>query len=196
MEFLNALFTAAIDNNLVFVQLVGMASVMVLALRPHESVAFGLGLWGATAASGILGWPLFYLLLQPWGIAYLGPIVYLLIASAVVFLVGGALAAKKPLEERRDAMALCTAVALNACLLACPLSIADADCTFAVGAGTAIGAGLGAFIAVVLFATLRERVNDNAVPRALRGMPISVLTAALMALAFVGVNGALSGLFV
>ncbi len=196
MEFLNALFTAALDNNLVFVQLVGMASVMVLALRPEESVRFGLGLWGATAVSGILGWPLYYLLLQPWGISYLGPIVYLMVASAVVFLVGGMLAAKKPLEERRDAMVICTAIALNACLLACPLSIAEADCTFDVGAGTAIGAGLGAFIAVVLFATLRERVNDAQVPAALRGLPISVLTAALMALAFVGINGAVSGLFV
>lgn len=196
MEFLNALFTAALDNNLVFVQLVGMASVMVLALRPDESVRFGLGLWGATAVSGILGWPLYYLLLQPWGIAYLAPIVYLLVASAVVFLVGGALAANKPLEERRGAMAICTAIALNACLLACPLSIADADCTFAVGAGTAIGAGLGAFIAVVLFATLRDHVNESLVPAAMRGLPISVLTAALMALAFVGINGAVSGLFV
>ena len=196
MEFLNALFTAAIDNNLVFVQLVGMASVMVLALRPEESVRFGLGLWGATAASGILGWPLFYLLLQPWGLTYLAPLVYLVVASAVVVLVGGALAARKPIEERRDAMAMCTAVALNACLLACPLSIASADCTFDVGAGTAVGAGLGAFIAVVLFATLRDRVNDSMVPAALRGVPISVLTAALMALAFVGVNGAVSGLFV
>ena len=152
MEFLNALFTAAFDNNIVFVQMVGMVSVIVLALRPQDSVRFGLALWAASAVSGIVGWPIYYLLLQPWGLDYLAPMAYLLVSATCVFFVGAVATANKPVEERRSAMAMCTIVALNACTLAVPLSNAAAGCEFPVGVGSAIGAGMGAFIAVVLFA--------------------------------------------
>ena len=186
MEFLNALFTAAFDNNIVFVQMVGMVSVIVLALRPQDSVRFGLALWAASAVSGIVGWPIYYLLLQPWGLDYLAPMAYLLVSATCVFFVGAV----------ASAMAMCTIVALNACTLAVPLSNAAAGCEFPVGAGTAIGAGMGAFIAVVLFAGVRNRINESQVPAALRGLPISLVTASIMCLAFFGVSGALSGLFV
>lgn len=196
MEFLNALFTAAFDNNIVFVQMVGMVSVIVLALRPQDSVRFGLALWAASAVSGIVGWPIYYLLLQPWGLDYLAPMAYLLVSATCVFFVGAVATANKPVEERRSAMAMCTIVALNACTLAVPLSNAAAGCEFPVGVGSAIGAGLGAFIAVVLFAGVRSRINESQVPAALRGLPISLVTASIMCLAFFGVSGALSGLFV
>ena len=157
---------------------------------------FGLALWAASAVSGIVGWPIYYLLLQPWGLDYLAPMAYLLVSATCVFLVGAVATAHKPVEERRGAMAMCTIVALNACTLAVPLSNAAAGCEFPVGVGTAIGAGLGAFIAVVLFAGVRNRINESQVPAALRGLPISLVTASIMCLAFFGVSGALSGLFV
>ena len=96
MEFLNALFTAAFDNNIVFVQMVGMVSVIVLALRPQDSVRFGLALWAASAVSGIIGWPIYYLLLQPWGLDYLAPMAYLLVSATCVFFVGAVATANTP----------------------------------------------------------------------------------------------------
>ena len=62
MEFLNALFTAAFDQNLVFVQLVGMVSAILVAERPQDSFRYGGMLWVAIFVAGVIGWPLYTML--------------------------------------------------------------------------------------------------------------------------------------
>ena len=81
---------------------------------------------------------------------------------------------------------------------ATPLSMAaSADvATFDVALGTAFGTGMGIFIAVVAFAFIHDRIDERLVPGVLRGVPISLITAALMALAFTGVAGIAGGMFV
>ena len=84
-----------------------------------------------------------------------------------------------------------------AAVLGVPLGNAAAaeTATLASSVGTSVGAGLGAFIAVVLFATVRQRIDERLVPPALRGLPISLVTASLMCMAFTCVAGIAGGLF-
>ena len=197
MAFLNALFSAALDNNLVFCQLIGMVSVMLVAQRPQDAFRFGGMLWAAVFASGLLGWPLYVGYLQAWGVAYLAPVVYLLVSTAVVFVVGTVASAGKSSEARSRNLCVCALVACNAALLAVPLSNAAASdtMTFDAALGTSFGAGLGVFLAVVLFAFINDRIDERLVPKAMRGLPISLVTASIMALAFTGVAGVAGGLF-
>ena len=198
MAFLNALFTAALDNNLVFCQLVGMVSVMLVAARPQDAFRFGGLLWAAVFAAGLLGWPLYVGYLQVWGVAYLAPMVYLLVSTAVTFVAGTVASAGKAADVRVRNLRVCALVAGNAALLAVPLSNAAASdtMTFDAALGSSIGAGLGVFLAVVLFAFVYERIDERLVPVAMRGMPIALVTASIMALAFTGVAGIAGGLFV
>lgn len=198
MEFLNALFTAALDQNVVFAQLVGMVAVILVAERPQDAFRFGGALWAACFAAGLICWPLYTGFLAPWGLTYMAPAAYLLVSCAVILIVGSFMAASKPRAERRGIYSACALLAVNAAVLAVPLSeAANADITtFDVALGTAFGAGLGVFIAVVLYAFIRERIDDRLVPGVLRGMPIALITASLMALAFTGVAGIAGGLFV
>ena len=197
MAFLNALFSAALDNNLVFCQLIGMVSVMLVAQRPQDAFRFGGMLWAAVFASGLLGWPLYVGYLQAWGVAYLAPVVYLLVSTAVVFVAGTVASAGKSSEARSRNLCVCALVACNAALLAVPLSNAAASdtMTFDAALGTSFGAGLGVFLAVVLFAFINDRIDERLVPKAMRGLPISLVTASIMALAFTGVAGVAGGLF-
>lgn len=198
MEFLSALFTAAFDNNVVFAQLVGMVAVLLLAYRPQDAVRFGGVLWIAVAVSGILGWPIYTGFLNPWGVAYLAPIAYVLVSTVVIFVVGAIATVKKPVESRERILTTCTLLALNAAVLAVPLGNAvTADTATIVSAlGSSIGAGMGAFIAVVVFSALRNRIDEASVPHAMRGLPISLVTAALVCMAFSCVAGIAGGLFV
>ena len=84
MAFLNALFTAALDNNLVFCQLVGMVSVVLVAQRPQDAFRFGGMLWAAVFAAGLVGWPLCVGYADAWGIPYAASTVCLLVSTAVV----------------------------------------------------------------------------------------------------------------
>lgn len=198
MTFLNALFTAALDNNLVFAQLIGMVSVVLVAGRPQDSFRFGAMIAVATAVAGALGWPLYTQLMQPWGVAYLAPLAYVLVSWAVIVVVATILGAGKSVAERERLLRVCPIVACNAAVLAVSLGNAAAaeTMTWDAALGSSIGAGLGVLLAVVLFAFVRDRIDERLVPAALRGLPITLVTASLMALAFTGVAGIAGGLFV
>lgn len=198
MTFLNALFTAALDNNLVFAQLIGMVSVVLVAGRPQDSLRFGAMIAVATAVAGALGWPLYTQLMQPWGVAYLAPLAYVLVSWAVIVVVATILGAGKSVAERERLLRACPIIACNAAVLAVSLGNAAAaeTMTWDAALGSSIGAGLGVLLAVVLFAFVRDRIDERLVPAALRGLPITLVTASLMALAFTGVAGIAGGLFV
>lgn len=198
MTFLNALFTAALDNNLVFAQLVGMVSVVLVAGRPQDSLKFGAMLCAATAVSGVLGWPLYTQLMQPWGVAYLAPLAYVLVSCIAFVVIATVAGAGKPVAERERLLRACPFVACNASVLAVALGNAAAaeTMTWDAAMGSSLGAGLGVLLAVVLFAYVRDRIDERLVPAALRGLPIMLVTASLMALAFTGVAGIAGGLFV
>ena len=88
MEFLNALFTAAFDNNIVFAQLIAMVSVILVAQRPQDAIRMG-GLLGiSVAVAGIICWPLYAGFLLPWGVSYLAPLGCVLASTGAIF-VGG-----------------------------------------------------------------------------------------------------------
>ncbi|WP_276673927.1 Rnf-Nqr domain containing protein [Collinsella stercoris] len=198
MTFLNALFTAALDNNLVFAQLIGMVSVVLVAGRPQDSLRFGAMIAVATAVAGALGWPLYTQLMQPWGVAYLAPLAYVLVSWAVIVVVATILGAGKSVAERERLLRACPIIACNAAVLAVSLGNAAAaeTMTWDAALGSSLGAGLGVLLAVVLFAFVRDRIDERLVPAALRGLPITLVTASLMALAFTGVAGIAGGLFV
>ena len=190
MAFLNALFTAALDNNLVFAQLVGMVSVVLVAGRPQDSWCFGGMVAVATAVAGALGWPLYTQLLQPWGVAYLAPLAYVLVSWTAIVVIATVLGAGKTVAERERLLRTCPIVACNAAVLAVSLGNAAAAETLTWDAA------LGVLLAVVLFAFVRDRIDERLVPAALRGLPITLVTASFMALAFTGVAGIAGGLFV
>ena len=197
MAFLNALFTAALDNNLVFAQLIGMVSAVLVAARPQDSWRFGGMVAVATAVAGALGWPLYTQLMQAWGVAYLAPLAYVLVSWTAIVVIAAVLGAGKSVAERERLLRVCPIVACNAAVLAVSLgnaAVAD-TLTWDAALGSSIGAGLGVLLAVVLFAFVRSRIDERLVPAALRGLPITLVTASLMALAFTGVAGIAGGLF-
>lgn len=198
MAFLNALFTAALDNNLVFAQLIGMVSVVLVAARPQDSWRFGGLIAVATAIAGALGWPLYTQLMQPWGVAYLAPLAYVLVSWVAIVVVATVLGAGKSVAERERLLHACPIIACNAAVLAIALGNAAVaeTMTWDAALGSSLGAGLGVLLAVVLFAFVRDRIDERLVPAALRGLPITLVTASLMALAFTGVAGIAGGLFV
>lgn len=198
MAFLNGLFTAAFDSNLVFAQMIGMVSVMLVAYRPQDAFRTGGLLWAAVCAGGLLGWPLYTGLLEPWGIAYLAPLAYVIASAAVIFVVGAFATMGKAAEVRARMARACSLLSVNAAVLGIALGNAAVAETMTLDAalGSSFGAGMGVFIAVVAFAFVYDRIDERLVPRAMRGLPIALVTAALMALAFTGVAGIAGGLFV
>ena len=201
MAFLNALFTAMLDNNLVFAQLIGMVGVMLIAERPRRAMPFAAKLACCVLASGVLGSLLYAGYLAPWGVGYLAPVAFALIGFAVAAAMACVHAFGKPADVRAAALREAGLIAVNVVLVAAPmdnaLAVDGATATLEGMLGTCVGAAAGVWLAVVLYSSVRARVDENGlVPHAMRGLPISLVTASLMALAFTCVAGIAGGLFV
>ncbi len=165
MAFLNALFTAALDNNLMFAQLIGMVSVILIAARPQDSWRFGVMIAVATAVAGALGWPLYTQVLQPWGVTFLAPLAYVLVSWTAIVVTATVLGSGKTAAERERLLRVCPIVACNAAVLAVALGNAAVaeTLTWDAALGASVGAGLGVLLAVVLFAFVRSRIECAAV---------------------------------
>lgn len=199
MAFLNAFFSAALDNNLVFAQLMGMLSVLLIAKRPQDAVRFG-GLLALVAlVAGLLGSGLYAGLLQPWGVAYLAPIAYVALDFAAALVVATIASRGASHDERAHALRFAGLLGVSSAVMGVSLAsgaaVDAATATFESGLGTVAGSAFGVFLAVVLYAYVRDRIDDRLVPAAMRGLPIALVTASLMALAFTGVAGIASGMF-
>lgn len=199
MEFLNGFMTAAFDNNVVFVQLIGMVSMLILARRPQDAVRFAGELGVVALAAGLVGSFFYAFLLKAWGVPYMAPMAYVVLGPGAAFAVLMALNAGKPAAERRQAIARAAVYAASAAVMGVSVTTAAgvdaATATFASGLGTVFGAAFGVFLAAALFGTIYHRIDQRLVPKAMRGLPIALVTASLMALAFSGVAGVAAGLF-
>ena len=71
---------------------------------------------------------------------------------------------------------------------------ANPDYTFLSAMVNALGTGIGYLVAMVLFAGVRERLEDADVPKAMKGLPITLVAAAIVALSFLGFGGIVDGL--
>ena len=139
-------------------------AVLLAAYRPQDAVRFGALLWAAVSVAGLIGWPVYAGFFAPWGVGYPGWHIECAAVSSIAIFVAGAVACSgKDAAERERILVLCTLLAVNAAVLGVPLGNAAAaeTATLASAVGTSVGAGLGAFIAVVLFATVRQRIDER-----------------------------------
>lgn len=196
MAFISQFLTAMLDNNLVFCQLVAMVSVIMISHRPQDAVRDAGVLGIACAVCGIVNWFVVSGTLRAWGVTYLAPIACVLVNASLVMVFGTIAGVRRSSEERTQILRHSTVLACCAALMAPALSqLAQSDVLVTSTAiADSLGAGAGVFLSVVLFSFVRGRIDDSACPHAMRGLPITLVAASLMALAFTGVAGIAGGL--
>lgn len=135
-------------------------------------------------------------LLQPWGVTFLAPLAYVLVSWTAIVVTATVLGSGKTAAEREAPAARVPDRGLQrrrAGSGARQRRPVAETLTWDAALGASVGAGLGVLLAVVLFAFVRSRIDERLVPAALRGLPITLVTASLMALAFTGVAGIAGG---
>ena len=131
-------------------------------------------------------------------IGYLQTIVFILVIAALVQLTEIVL--KKYIPALYRALGIYLPLITTNCavlgitLLVLEKSAADTSYTFLHAMVNALGTGVGYLVAMVLFAGIRERLEDADIPKSLKGLPITLIAAALVALSFVGFGGIVDGL--
>ncbi len=182
------LFTAMLVNNLVLSQFLGICPFIGVSTRIKTAFNMGLAVTFVMAMAGIISWVLDRYLLIPYGLDYLRTVTFILVIASFVQLVEMLLMRFSPALYR----ALGVYVALittNCAIMGMALIIGMREYTLLQGIFFALGSAVGFTLAITAFASMRERLDAANVPPSLRGVPIALVTAALMSMAFMGFSG-------
>jgi Na+-translocating ferredoxin:NAD+ oxidoreductase subunit A len=187
-ELLLIALGAALVNNFVLVQLIGLCPGFTASQRLDGAIATGLATGLVLATTAGLAQLVERYLLQPFEAQYLRLVAFVLLIAVAVTLTKSMVRRFSPLLERVLGVYV-PLVASNCAVLGVALLNATASRSFVAALFYATGAALGFGLALTLLAGLRERLAYADVPIAFRGAPIAFVTAGILSLAFLAFAG-------
>jgi electron transport complex protein RnfA len=191
-SILIAFLSAVFINNFVVVKFLGICPFLGVSKKINTAVGMGVAVTFVMAFSSAATWAVQEYLLKPFDMEYLQTLAFILVIAALVQLVEMVL--QKTSQALYRAMGVylplitTNCAVLGVCLL--NLSI-EGDNRFLFSVLNGTFSGLGFTLAIVLFAGIRERLETAEIPECLQGFPISLISASLVSLAFLGFQGLL-----
>ncbi len=175
-------------NNIVLVKILGLCPFMGVSKKLEASI----GMAGATAlvlsVGSMTSWGINHYLLEPNGLFYLRTLSFIVIIAGVVQLTEMVMEKNFPTLHQGLGIFL-PLITTNCAVLGIPLLNAQASHSFIESLFFGLGGALGFSLVLILFASMRERLEGADVPAAFKGSAIAMITAALMSLAFMGFMG-------
>lgn len=194
MNGLTSLFlgiiSAALVNNVVLSRFLGLCPFLGVSRKTSTAVGMGSAVIAVITLSSAITYFINKFVLVTFGLEYLRTIVYILIIAALVQSVEIIL--KKKMPSLYSALGVyLPLITTNCAVLGVAIDSAQKGYDFAETMIYSVGTAVGFLIAIVIMSGIRERIEDNNIPEAFKGMPIVLVTAGLMAMAFVGFSGTL-----
>lgn len=180
--------TTALVNNVVLSQFLGICAFLGVSKKINTSVSMGAAVTVVITVSAAVTNLLYHFVLLPLNLDYLKTIVFILVIAALVQLVEMFLKKTSPAIYQALGIYL-PLITTNCAVLGVALTNVQDGYRFAESVAAGLGTGLGFTLAIVLLASIRERIDESVIPAPFRGAPIVLLSAALMAIAFMGFSG-------
>ena len=189
-ELLMIAVGSALVNNVVLSQFLGLCPFLGVSKKINTAAGMGTAvIFVITLASAVTG-AIYQFILAPLDVTYLQTIVFILIIAALVQFVEMVL--KKYLPSLYKALGVyLPLITTNCAVLGVALNNVEKSYDIGTGVLNGFATALGFTIAIVIMAGLREKMEYNDIPKAFQGMPIVLVTAGLMAIAFFGFSGLL-----
>ncbi len=179
---------ALLVNNFVLAQFLGLCPFIGASGRYDTAAAMGVATTFVLTMAAAASWLIYHFLLVPLDLAYLRIIAFIVVIAGTVQLTELYLASASPLLHKVMGIYL-PLITSNCAVLGVALLALARELSFAETLVYAVGAAAGFTLVMVLFSALRERLAHAAVPAAFAGAPVTLLTAGIMALAFMGFAG-------
>ena len=182
------LITGALINNVVLNQFLGICSFLGVSKQMKASASLGVAVIFVITIASAVASLLYDFVLKPLNLDYMKTIVFILIIAALVQIVEMFLKKTSPGLYRALGIYL-PLITTNCAVLGVALTNVQNDYNFIESVLSGFGTAVGYTIAIVLLAGIRSRINEEDLPRPLRGAPIVLICAALMSIAFMGFSG-------
>jgi electron transport complex, RnfABCDGE type, A subunit len=180
--------SAAIVNNFVLTRFLGLCIFFGVSKRLDASIGMGMAVTSVITLSSMLAWVVYTFVLIPLDLVFLKTVVFVLLIASFVQLLEMIIKKQAPALYGMWGIYLLL-IATNCVVLGVPLINAESHFSFAESVVNALGSGVGFAIAIVLMASLREKLEYADVPKPLQGMGIAFILAGMLALSFLGFSG-------
>ena len=175
-------------NNVVLAQFLGICPFLGVSSKVETSMGMGAAVTFVMALSGIVTWLIQTYVLVPLGIEYMQTIVFILVIASLVQMVEIVL--KKVSPSLYQALGIfLPLITTNCAVLGVAILMIQKEFSLLQGVVYNVSIALGFALALVIFAGLRERIEFEEAPKAFQGVPIALITASILAMAFMGFSG-------
>lgn len=191
MEYITIFLSAVVVNNFVLTRFLGLCIFFGVSRSLDASIGMGMAVTSVMTFSSMLAWAVYNFVLAPLHMTFLTTVVFVLLIASFVQLLEMVIKKYVPTLYGMWGIYLLL-IATNCVVLAVPLLNAESNNSFLISVVYSIGSGLGFALAIILMASLREKLQYAKVPKALEGSGIAFILAGMLALAFLGFSGMIS----
>ena len=187
-KLLEITLSAILINNFIFSQFLGICPFMGVSKKMDTAAGMGMAVIFVMGLAAAMSWLINEFLLIPLGLEYLQTLAYILVIASLVQFVEMFL--KKGMPSLYSALGIyLPLITTNCAVLGAVLINTQNNYNFIESVVYGVTGGVGFLIAIVLFASIREKLRFAEYPKAFEGFPIALVTAGLLALAFMGFSG-------
>jgi Na+-transporting NADH:ubiquinone oxidoreductase subunit E len=181
-------FASIFTGNILLVYFLGMCSFLSVSKQVNTALGLGLAVTFVLTITSALNYLVYFYVLEPLGIEYLRYIAFIIVIAAAVQLI------EMVIERFSEPLYINLGIFLplitvNCAILGVSLFMVIRKYTFIQSVMFGAGSGLGWLLAILAMAGIRQRLNENKIPPALRGPGIVLIISGIMAMAFIGFSG-------
>lgn len=188
------LMSSVLVNNYVLSRFLGICPFLGVSKKLDQATGMGVSVIFVMIMATLATWPIQTFILDPLGLGYLQTIVFILVIAALVQFIEIALKKFMPALHKSLGVYL-PLITTNCAVLGVTINNINDGYNFLESIVAALGCGLGFLLAMVLFAGVRSRLDESDVPQHFKGLPITLISASIVALAFMGFGGIVENLF-
>ena len=179
---------AALVNNVVLSQFLGLCPFLGVSKKTDTAAGMGAAVIFVILIASSVTYGIYYGILKPFNLEYLQTIVFILVIAALVQLVEMIL--KKYVKPLYQALGVyLPLITTNCAVLGVAISNIDDGYTFGQSLANSLGTSVGFLIAIVILAGIREKSENNNIPKPFQGTPMVLIASGLMSIAFTGFTG-------
>ena len=193
MEYLLIFIAAIFVNNIVLSQFLGICPFLGVSQKVNTSLGMSAAVAFVMALATLVTWLVQIYVLNPFGLEYLQTLSFILVIASLVQMVEIILKKVSPPLYQALGVFL-PLITTNCAVLGVAISVIQKDYSLLMSLNYAIASAIGFGIALVLFSGLREHLEFSAIPKGMKGVSITLVTASLLSLAFMGFSGVDGGL--
>ena len=175
-------------DNVVLSRFYGICSFIGVSNKIKSAFSMGVAVMAVTLLASLVCWPIYTYILNPLNIPFMDTLTYILVIASLVQVTGLIIKKYSPSLYKAFGIYL-PLITTNCAVLGVVQSNTDSALGFGLSMANALGTSFGFLLVIVLFSFIRERLDEYNGNKAFQGVPLALIVASLMAMAFMGLMG-------